>query len=84
MSGEQKERHGEIIVYELKKGRVELGVRLEDDDIWLTQQQMAKLFDTTQPNISLHLSNVFREGELTRNSVYKESLYTASDTIRTG
>jgi len=70
---------GEIVVYQSKDGSVELGVKLEDNDVWLTQAQIAKLFNTTQPNISLHVKNIFKEGELERNSVYKESLYTASD-----
>ena len=58
---------------------VRLEVRLQDDTVWLTQQQMAELFKSTKQNISLHVNNIFREGELAKNSVVKECLTTASD-----
>ena len=58
---------------------VRLEVRLQDDTVWLTQQQMTELFKTTKQNVSLHINNIFREGELTQNSVVKESLTTAGD-----
>ena len=47
--------------------------------MWLTQQQMAELFSTTRNNITLHIGNIFKEGELEANSVRKESLLTALD-----
>lgn len=56
-----------------------LEVRLQDETVWLTQQQMAELFRTTKQNVSLHINNCFREGELTPDSVVKESLTTAGD-----
>ena len=49
------------------------------ETVWLTQQQMAELFLTTKQNVSLHVNNIFREDELTENSVVKESLTTARD-----
>lgn len=58
---------------------VRLEVRLENDTVWLTQAQMAELFETTKQNISLHTNNIFKEKELERISVVKESLITASD-----
>ena len=58
---------------------VRLEVRLQDDTVWLTQQQMAELFNTTRNNITLHIGNIFKEGELDVNSVRKESLQTALD-----
>ena len=58
---------------------VRLEVRLQDDTVWLTQQQMAELFNTTRNNITLHIGNIFKEGELEANSVRKESLLTAAD-----
>ena len=58
---------------------VRLEVRLQDDTVWLTQLQMAELFKSTKQNISLHVNNIFREGELAKNSVVKECLTTASD-----
>ena len=58
---------------------IRLEVRVEDETVWLTQQQMAELFLTTKQNVSLHVNNIFREDELTENSVVKESLTTARD-----
>ena len=58
---------------------IRLEVRLQDETVWLTQQQMAELFNTTRNNITLHISNIFKEGELDVNSVRKESLLTALD-----
>ena len=49
-------------------------VRLENETVWLTQQQLADLFQTTQQNISLHLQNIYEEGELQRGATHKEFL----------
>jgi len=50
--------------------------------VWLSQQQMAELFLTTKQNVSLHVNNIFKEDELTEDSVVKESLTTAKEKIR--
>ena len=55
--------HGEIVIYEADTNKVE--VRLDRETVWLTQRQMAELFDTSSDNISLHLKNIFKEKELT-------------------
>ena len=68
-----------IIIYTTEDGKVEIEVRLEDENVWLTQNSMAKLFDTTKQNISLHIKNIFDENELNENSVVKENLTTAKD-----
>ena len=68
----------EIILYQ-PDSTVKLEVRLEDETVWLTQQQMSELFQTSKQNISLHVNNIFKEGELDSNSVVKDSLTTASD-----
>ena len=68
----------EIILYQ-PDSTVKLEVRLENETVWLTQQQMTELFQTSKQNISLHISNIFKEGELDSISVVKESLTTASD-----
>jgi hypothetical protein len=70
--------HGEIILYH-SEDSIQLEVRIEEDTVWLTQAQMAELFQTTRNNVTLHISNIFKEGELEVNSVSKESLLTASD-----
>ena len=69
---------GEIILYQ-SENSTQLEVRIEDETVWLTQAQMAELFQSTRNNVTLHISNIFKEGELERNSVCKESLLTASD-----
>ena len=72
------EEKGEIVLYQ-PDDSVRLEVRLQDETVWLTQQQMAELFNTTRNNITLHIGNIFKEGELDVNSVRKESLLTALD-----
>jgi hypothetical protein len=59
-----------------------INVLIEDDTVWLTQLQMVQLFQSTKQNISLHISNIFKEGELEENSVVKEYLTTATDSKR--
>ncbi len=68
-----------ILIYTSDDGQVKIEVRLEDENVWLTQNAMAELFDTTKQNISLHIKNIFEENELNENSVVKENLTTASD-----
>ncbi len=58
---------------------IRLEVRVENETVWLTQQQMAELFQTTRNNITLHIGNIFKEGELVDSAVRKESLLTAAD-----
>ena len=54
-------------------------VRIEDETVWLTQARMSDLFQTTRNNVTLHILNIFKEGELVEKSVCKDSLLTASD-----
>lgn len=68
-----------FIMYTTDDGQVDIEVRLEDENVWLTQNSMAELFDTTKQNISLHIKNIFEEKELEENSVVKECLTTAKD-----
>lgn len=58
---------------------VKIDVRLEDETVWLTQSEMAELFCSSKQNISLHINNIFKEGELQKESVVKEYLTTAAD-----
>lgn len=71
----------EIIIYKVEANQsdFQIKVRVEDDTVWLTQAQMVNLFDATKQNISLHINNIFKEGELQPDSVVKEYLTTASD-----
>jgi len=70
---------GELILYQTEDGHTKIEVRLEDETVWLSQQLMTDLFQTTKQNISLHLKNVFEEGELPEKRVVKEYLTTAAD-----
>lgn len=70
---------GEIIIYQSEALSQQIEVRMEDETVWLTQAQMQLLFDSSKQNISLHINNVFKEGELDKNSVVKYSLTTAAD-----
>jgi hypothetical protein len=71
---------GEIVIYKTTDTNdFQLEVRVEDETVWLTQAQMSDLFQTTRNNVTLHISNVFKENELQENSVCKDSLLTASD-----
>lgn len=64
----------EIILYRADVLAEHIEVRLEEDTVWLTQMQMALLFGQTKQNISLHINNCFKEGELEKRSTVKESL----------
>ena len=69
----QRLTENQIILYQ-PDSTVRIEVRLEDDTVWLTQAQMMELFCSTKQNISLHISNIFKEKELTTSSTVKESL----------
>jgi hypothetical protein len=64
----------EILLYQTEDGLTRIDIRLEGETLWLTQNQMAELFQTSKQNISLHLKNVFSEGELAREATVKEYL----------
>jgi len=64
----------EFLVYQTEDGRIKIDVRLENETVWLTQKHIAKLFQTTPQNITIHLKNIFNEGELEENATCKDSL----------
>jgi hypothetical protein len=70
---------GQFLVYQTQDGRLKIDVRFEGDTVWLTQQHMAELFQTTKQNIGKHLKNIFSEGELAELSVVNDSFTTAAD-----
>ncbi|MFV0396160.1 MAG: virulence RhuM family protein [Coprobacillaceae bacterium] len=72
-------KKSEILMYQTVDGLTRIEVQLNGETVWLTQNQMAELFQTTKQNISLHIINAFNEGELTQDAVVKEFLTTASD-----
>ena len=69
----ESKKTNEIILYQ-PDDTLALDVRVEDESVWLTQAQMAELFQTTRNNITLHTRNILKEGELVENSVSKNSL----------
>ena len=78
ISNSQPDKENEIILYQ-PDSTLSLDVRVENETVWLTQAQMTELFQTTRNNITLHIRNIFKEGELEESSVCKESLLTAAD-----
>ena len=68
----------EVVLYQ-PDSSIHIEVLVEGETVWLTQQQMSELFSTTRNNITLHIRNIFNEGELDEDSVCKESLRTAAD-----
>ena len=69
---------GEIILYQ-PDSSIRLEVWMQEETVWLTQAQMTQLFQTTKQNISFHIGNIFKEGELNKTSVVKDFLTTAAD-----
>lgn len=72
-------QQNEIIIYENNNGRPAVQVRVEGETVWLTQKQLAGLFDTTKQNISQHILNILEDNELNADSVVKKIFTTASD-----
>ncbi len=82
MSGKSKlpaPQGSQFLIYPTEDGKLKIDVRFKGETVWLTQQQMAELFQTSIPNINMHIRNLFTEGELPEYSVIKESLTTAAD-----
>lgn len=71
----------EVILYTTENGRSQIKLRAQAQTVWLTQLEIAELFDATKQNISLHLKNVFEDGELAADSVVKESLTTQAQPV---
>ena len=64
----------EIIIYNLPDGKTKIDVKMSEETVWLTQNQMIKLFQSTKQNVSLHINNIYEEGELEESSTVKEYL----------
>ena len=63
-----------IILYQDENGVTRVSVRFANDDLWLTQNQIAEIYDTSQPNVSMHIDGIFREGELDAETTHKKFL----------
>ncbi len=77
----QAPRKSQFLIYQGENGAIKIDVRFEDETVWLTQQLMADLFQTTKQNIGQHLKNIFDEGELASESVVKNFFTTAAAEI---
>ena len=69
----------EIIMYRTEDGTTKIDVRMEDETVWLSQAQMVELFQSSKPNMSEHIKNIFIEGELIEESVVRKFRTTAAD-----
>ena len=69
----------ELVLYSSEDGETQMHLRVDGETIWLSQGEIAELFQTTKQNVSLHAKNILEEGELRADSVVKESLTTAAD-----
>ena len=73
---------GEMHIYPAQNGRAKIAVRLDGHTAWLTQAQMADLFETSPQNVTIHIRNVYAEGELAEQSTCKEYLQVRSEGSR--
>lgn len=77
------EHNSQIIIYTTETGETKLEVRLENETVWLTQKLMAELFQTSPQNITIHLKNIFEEGELSEAATCKDFLQVGKEGVRT-
>jgi len=75
-------KKSQFLIYEAENGKIKIDVRFDGETVWLTQPLMAELFQTTQQNISLHLRNIYAEGELLPEATHKEFLSVRREGLR--
>ena len=73
------EQKGEILIYRSKQGNTKIDARMVNESLWLTQKQLADLFQTTVPNINMHIKNIFEEGELSSEATIQDFLTVRSE-----
>ena len=71
--------HGNIVIYKDKNGNNNIEVKMQDNTVWLNQEQLVKLYNSSKSNISEHIKHIFEEEELDENSVVRKSRTTARD-----
>ena len=74
-----EERYGEILIYQAEDGLTNIDVKLQDETVWLTQQQLVELYQSSKSNVSEHIKHVFEEGELEEAAVVRKFRTTAAD-----
>lgn len=70
----EQDSNNHLIIYQDDKELVNVNVRFADEDVWLTQGQLAEIYDTTQQNIALHIKNIYADNELTDEATHKKYL----------
>ena len=73
------EEHGKIIIYKDKNGNDNIEVKMQDNTVWLNQEQLVKLYNSSKSNISEHIKHIFEDGELEEIAVVRKFRTTASD-----
>ena len=68
------QKANKLILYKDEDGKISVNTRFADEDVWLTQDQLAEIYQTTQENISMHISNIYADGELDKEGTYKKFL----------
>jgi len=68
------EKENKLILYKDDEGKLIVNTLFADEDVWLTQDQLAEIYQTTQENISMHISNIYADGELDKEGTYKKFL----------
>ncbi len=68
------EHNNDLLIYQTEDGKTKIDVRLENKTVWMTQKAIARLYQTTPQNITLHIKNIYEEGELEENSTCKNYL----------
>ncbi len=81
--GDNVENKTDILIYQLEDGKTKVDVRLENETVWMTQKAIAELYQTTPQNITLHIKNIYEEGELEENSTCKNYLQVQTEGNRT-
>ena len=76
---EMENSESNIIIYNTIDGKASVVLYAHDGSVWMNQNQLAELFDTSVPNVCMHIANILKEGELQKNSVIKNYLTTAAD-----
>ncbi len=76
------ETNSQIVIYQTEDGQTKLDVRLENETVWLTQKYMAELFQTSVPNITMHLKSIFEDQELLEEATIKDFLIVQKEGIR--
>ena len=74
-----EEKHGEILIYQTENGLTDIEVKMQDETVWLTQQQLVELYQSSKSNVSEHIKHIFEEGELDEEAVVRKFRTTASD-----